>query len=98
MSRWQDKRAIAVVTAYLRADGLPDFTLTEVEVTDDERANGVHYELVEEQLALTGYEEPFVHFDEIEAPAFLLPAVRTYLAARDQAGTATPLCDFELPF
>ena len=25
------------------ADGLPDFTLTEVEVTDDERANGVHY-------------------------------------------------------
>jgi hypothetical protein len=79
MQHWQGKRKIAVVTAYVRPDGVPDFTLTEVEVTQDERENGVHYDLVEAQLGQAGHEEPLLHFDEIDAPSFLVPAVRQYL-------------------
>ena len=34
-----------------------------------------HYYLAESELLELGYEEPFVHFTEDEAPAFLFPAV-----------------------
>ena len=62
MKSWQGYRQLAVVTAYMRPDGVPDFTLTEVKVTDDEYANGVHYDLVEAQLGERGFEEPLIHF------------------------------------
>jgi hypothetical protein len=75
----QDKQPITVVSAVMRADGQPDFALTEVEVTADERANGVHYSLVEADLVQAGYDEPFVHFAPEESPPFLHPAVRQYL-------------------
>jgi hypothetical protein len=75
------KRPITVVTACMCADGSPDFVLTQVEVTHAEAENGIHYYLVEAELLEAGYEEPFVHFDEDESPAFLLPAVREYLAS-----------------
>jgi hypothetical protein len=71
--------AITVVTACRNAAGSPDFALTEVQVTPAEYANGVHYELVEERLAEAGYEKPWVHFDDREAPGFLIPAVKQYL-------------------
>jgi hypothetical protein len=73
------KRAITVATACMSADGTPDFALTTVAVSDEEAANGRHYELADAQLLDRGYEEPFVHFGEGEGPAFLLPAVREYL-------------------
>ena len=84
MSHWQGKRKLAVVTACVRADGTPDFALTEVEVTPEEYADGVHYDLVEELLCEDGYEKPFVHFDEFEAPGFLLPAVRQSVEAAER--------------
>ena len=70
-----DKRKTAVVTACMRQDGRPTFVRTEVEVTPEEAENGVHYYLVEGELMDAGYEEPFVHFAEDEAPAFLFPAI-----------------------
>jgi len=70
-----DKRPIAVVTACMRSDGKPTFARTEVAVTEEEAENGVHYYLVESELLEAGYEEPFVHFAEDEAPAFLFPSV-----------------------
>ena len=73
------RRPISVVSACMTASGTPTFVLNRVEVTPDEAENGVHYYLVEAQLLEDGYEEPFVHFDETEAPAFLHPAVRQYL-------------------
>jgi hypothetical protein len=76
------KHPVTVVTACMRADGCPDFAVTHVAVTQEEAENGIHYYLAEAELLEAGYEEPFVHFDEDEAPAFLLPAVRQYLAAR----------------
>jgi hypothetical protein len=76
---WQGKRPVAVVTACQNADGTPDFAFNEVEITHDEYENGVHYDLVEDRLQDSGYEEPFVHFDQFDAPAFLHPAVRQYL-------------------
>jgi hypothetical protein len=79
MPYWQGKRSVSVVTAYMRPDGIPDFTLNEVEVTHEEHANGVHYDLVETLLGQAGYEEPLIHFDQFEAPPFLLPAVRKQL-------------------
>ena len=79
MPQWQGKRTITVVTACMCADGLPDFALNQVEVTQEEHADGVHYDLTEALLRAASYEEPFVHFDEDEAPSFLLPAVRQHL-------------------
>ena len=60
----EGKRRVAVVTACMRADGLPDFALTEVEVSREEYDNGVHYDLADTSLNGRGYEEPFVHFAE----------------------------------
>jgi hypothetical protein len=36
---------------------------------------------VESQLFIDRYEEPFCHFDQDEAPSFLIPAVREYLSS-----------------
>jgi hypothetical protein len=74
-----EKGTITVVSACMRSDGFPDFALTQVEVTPEEYDNGVQYLLVEESLAQRGYEEPYVHFDELEAPSFLHPAVKHLL-------------------
>jgi len=79
MSEPSDKCTIAIVTACMTGDGLPTFALTEVEATAEEIANGVHYYLAEADLLNSGYEEPFVHFDDRESPAFLHPAVRQFL-------------------
>jgi hypothetical protein len=70
----------------MRADGCPDFAVTQVAVTHEEAENGIHYYLVDAELLEAGYEEPFVHFAEDEAPAFLLPAVQRHLAS----GTRVP--------
>ncbi len=74
-----EKRKIAIVSACMRRDGTPAFALNEVAVTADEQENGIHYYLAEAQLLEDGFEEPFVHFDENEAPAFLHAAVRQHL-------------------
>jgi hypothetical protein len=79
MLAWEGKRLIAVVTACMCANGTPDFALMEVEVTYDEYENGVHYDLVEDRLHDACYEQPYVHFDAHESPAFLHPAVKQYL-------------------
>ena len=75
-----EKHSVPIVTACMTKQGLPTFTLNTVEVTDDEIANGIHLYLVEADLMLAGYEEPFTHFDQFEAPPFLHPAVRQHLA------------------
>lgn len=80
-------RPVAVVSACMRSDGLPDFALTEVEVTPEQAENGIHYYLVEAHLLEAGYEEPFVHFEESEAPAFLFPVIKQYLASRASTST-----------
>jgi hypothetical protein len=79
MPEWQGKRSVAVVTACMNAAGEPDFAHNEVEVTHEEYENGLHYDLVEDRLTDAGYDEPFCHFDEFEAPSFLHPAARQYL-------------------
>lgn len=76
------KRTVLVVSACMTHDGLPKFALNEVEVTQEEHENGVHYALVEERLAAAGYEEPFVHFADEEAPSFLVAGLTEYLAER----------------
>src|SRR5262249_9449013 len=88
MSHEGGKGPVAVISACMRSDGLPDFALTEVEVTPAEYDNGVHYGLVDEALAARGYDEPYVHFAEPESPAFLLPAVRRYLGLHERAGAS----------
>jgi hypothetical protein len=70
---------ITVVTACRNAAGSPDFALTEVRVTPAEYADSVYYDRVEECLAAVDYEAPWVHFDDREAPHFLIPAVNQYL-------------------
>jgi hypothetical protein len=80
MAQSEDTRLITVVSACMTASGTPTFVLNQVEVTAEQVENGIHYYLVEAQLLQDGYEEPFVHFDENEAPAFLIPALQGQLA------------------
>src|SRR5262249_3712604 len=87
----EGKQSVTVVTACMTRDGLPDLVLTEVAVTPEEFDNGVHFYLVEARLAEGGYEEPYVHFADREAPAFLIPAVRQYLAASPDVIPFTPV-------
>jgi hypothetical protein len=79
MASWKGTREIAIVSACMNPDGTAEFALNEVEVTAEEAANGVHYYLVEADLLEAGFDEPFVHFAEDEAPPFLHAAVRQYL-------------------
>ncbi len=79
MPQTEGKRPVTVVSAVMRRDGFPDFAVTQVEVTQDEYENGIHLYLAEADLLEAGYEEPFVHFPQDEAPPFLLPAVKEYL-------------------
>lgn len=79
MPESKGKEPITIVSACMQANGTPAFAITEVEVTQEELENGIHYYLAEAELLESGYEEPFVHFDENEMPAFLLPAVQQYL-------------------
>ena len=82
MTEWQGKRSIAVVSACMTSNGSPTFAINEVAVTHDEALNGIHYDLADAELLNHGYEEPFTHFDEFEAPTFLHPAVRQHLVQR----------------
>ena len=90
MPGWQPKQPVVVVSACMRSDGTPDFALNVVEVTSDERDNGIHYYLAEADLVLAGFEEPFVHFSEGEGPDFLHRAVRQYLGLPDVIIIQTP--------
>lgn len=79
MIAWEGKRTVAVVSACMTREGSPTFVFNEVEVTQDEMENGIHYYLAEAELLQAGYEEPIVNFDDTESPAFLHPAVREFL-------------------
>ena len=79
MPAWQGKRPLVVVTACLNPSGVPDFALTEIEVTQEEYEDGLHCDCAEASLAAAGYEEPFLHFDPLAEPPFLHAAVRAYL-------------------
>lgn len=85
MNPWSGKRRITIVSTCLNASGCPDFALNQVEVTYEEAENGLHYYLVEADLLLAGFEEPFLHFDEWAAPSFLHPAVRQYLGLKAES-------------
>lgn len=80
MVREETTRTITIVTACMKRDGTPTFALTTVEATAEQIEEGIHYYMAEGDLIQQGYEEPFCHFDENEAPAFLHPAVQKHLA------------------
>ena len=68
-----EPRWTRVVSACIDAAGRPAFALSTLPATA-----AVDYDWIEEQLRQRGYECPFVHFDESEAPPFLIPAVERY--------------------
>jgi hypothetical protein len=90
MPHAEGKRAVTIVSAVMRPDGFADFAVTQVEVTQDEYENAIHLYLAEADLLEAGFEEPFVHFPQEEAPPFLLPAVRQYLDSAPPDPTLHP--------
>lgn len=80
MIAWECKRKITVVSACLTSKGTPQLVLNEVDVTHEEFENGIHFVLVEDLLDDAGFEEPYFHFDEQEAPAFLVEGVKQQVA------------------
>lgn len=84
MNAWVGERPIPIVSAVMTAHGTPAFAATTVAVTHEQYENGIHYYLAEAELLERGYEEPFVHFADAEAPSFLVEAMRQQLAAQWQ--------------
>jgi hypothetical protein len=76
---WTGKRKIAIVSACVNANGSPALVLNEVLATQCEVENGIHFYWAEAELLEAGYEQPWDHFDQFEAPAFLHLAVRQHL-------------------
>ena len=72
-------RTCTVVSACINAAGRPDFALSTIAVTSSEPKTELSLDALEDNLRERGYECPFVHFDETEAPPFLIRAVRRYL-------------------
>jgi hypothetical protein len=90
MTPWQGTRTITVVSACMTVAGMPTFALNQVEVTHEEYENGVHYALAEVELMDAGYEEPYVHFDDFEAPAFLVPEVTNHVCEPTRVSSTAP--------
>jgi hypothetical protein len=79
MNQLNGKRPVVIISACMRPEGLPDFAVTQVEISQEEYENGVHYHLTDQSLMQRGYEEPFVHFADQEAPSFLRKAILKHL-------------------
>ena len=77
---WEGMRPVTIISDCMRPDGTPCFVRNEVEVTADDRAEGIHYLHAEARLVREGYEDPWGHFDQWEAPFFLIPAVTQVVA------------------
>ncbi len=90
MNSSEATRRVLIVSAVMNAAGLPDFALTQFDVTVEEEENGAHFWLAEQELLARGYEEPFVHFGEGERPDFLLrPLVRPARTPNRPKGATT---------
>ena len=63
----------------MNIDGTPTFAFNEVEATQDQIDNGIHYYLAEAELLLAGMRSLSSTSIELEAPPFLHPAVRRHL-------------------
>ena len=63
---------IVVVAACHCCGGEPTFVVTVVRASEDEIADGDHYDRAEERLQADAYEGPYVFFDEDECPQWLL--------------------------
>jgi hypothetical protein len=74
------KRSVTIASACMTSQGSPTFVLQDVQVTEEEYENGIHYAMAEDWLTDAGYEEPFVHFSDAEAPAFLIDALKQQVA------------------
>jgi len=80
MSISATKRRVTIASACMTSQGSPTFVLQDVDVTEEEFENGIHYALAEDWLTDAGFDEPFVHFADEEAPAFLLDALKQQVA------------------
>ena len=76
-----------VVSACINAAGRPDFALSTISVPSSGPNLDFSFDALEDDLRERGYECPFVHFDETEAPPFLIRAVRRYLLLSPNRGT-----------
>ena len=63
---------VRVVVACRNAAGEPDFAPVRVQISEEDFDLGDHYDRAIEIAESNGYEGPFVCFDEVEAPEWLL--------------------------
>jgi hypothetical protein len=75
-------RDVVLIAACRNGDGNPDFAVVVVHCTQDSVRSGLHYDEAALLLEDAGYEEPFVFFDENNAPDWLKANV-TRRIARD---------------
>jgi hypothetical protein len=75
-----------VVSACINAACRPDFAVSTITVPSSGPNPEFPFDTLEADLRERGYECPFVHFDETEAPSFLIRAVRRYLILSQNRG------------
>ena len=62
-------RKMQIAVACINASGLAALPVFTVEATDDDVAQGIHYEQATELAQQAGYGRPFLCFDETEQAA-----------------------------
>jgi hypothetical protein len=69
-----------VIVVCRNSNGAPDFALVVVACPEASMADGQHYELASAAADSLGYQEPYIFFDEKEAPQWLKDGVRSQQA------------------
>lgn len=71
--------SMKVVVLCHNSEGSPEFHHCSVEVTQQEMANGAHYDRAKESASEHGYEAPMIAFDATDPAAKQLEAVASWL-------------------
>jgi hypothetical protein len=66
---------IRIIAACRNSDGGPDFAAVMVDCSPDAVRDGAHFELAAAKLEGLGYQEPYIFFDQSQAPKWLTAGV-----------------------
>lgn len=71
----EPKKVIKCIVVCTNAEGSPDFFGCEIEVTEQDQTDGLHYELAKLQAEEYGYSGPMVVFDKNDGPSWLFEKI-----------------------
>lgn len=68
---------VRIIAACRNSDGGPDFAVVTVDCSPGSVRDGAHFELAAARLDELGFQEPFIFFDQFQAPDWLKAGVQS---------------------